>query len=225
MSSEAQIAANRQNAQLSTGPSSDAGKDAVRFNAVRHGVYAQSLFIPGEDPAEFEALAARYHRKFQPVDPVEEELVNTLIQSTWRERRLARIEAELITHLLQEDAESEKPSAYPLGAIYLKHPAIDRIIRHREAATRAWDRALRRLLRLRTQAATQPTVSYPGPDRKEPVLPAADAQPPAPGPIPAAPEIGFVPEISAPAPQVAPRRDPPWLKRPKTARPDRGDER
>ena len=204
MSSEAQIAANRHNAQLSTGPSSDAGKAAVRFNAHKHGVYAQSFIIPGEDPAELEELSARYHRQFQPADPVEEELVDTLIQSAWRRRRLARIEAELFNHLLQEDADSENPSAHPLGAVYARHPEIDKVMRHREAAVRAWDRALRTLLRRRKEVS-------------QALMPAGSTLVSS-GPVET--KIGFVPKISAPAPQTSPRRDPPWLKRPKTARPD-----
>ena len=38
MSTEAQIAANRQNAQHSTGPKSDEGKAKICWNAFRHGL-------------------------------------------------------------------------------------------------------------------------------------------------------------------------------------------
>ncbi|HJT87583.1 MAG TPA: hypothetical protein VJ732_06995, partial [Bryobacteraceae bacterium] len=77
--------------------------------------------------------------QFQPLGPVEEDRVNILVQSTWRQRRLARIEAELIAHLLHEDAASENPSAHPLGAMYVQHPEVDKMIRHRETAARGWE--------------------------------------------------------------------------------------
>ena len=40
MSSQAQIAANRANAQLSTGPRTEEGKAASSRNAYRHGLFA-----------------------------------------------------------------------------------------------------------------------------------------------------------------------------------------
>jgi len=52
MPSDRQIAANRNNAQKSTGPRSDAGLKASRSNARRHG-----LAIPiGADPAFYDAI-------------------------------------------------------------------------------------------------------------------------------------------------------------------------
>ena len=47
MASPAQMAANRANAQKSTGPRSAEGKSASRFNALQHGVDAASPVIPG----------------------------------------------------------------------------------------------------------------------------------------------------------------------------------
>ena len=66
MSSAAQILANRENSLHSTGPRSDAGKAVSRFNALKFGVDARSLVIPGEDPAELEALALEYRRTSVP---------------------------------------------------------------------------------------------------------------------------------------------------------------
>jgi hypothetical protein len=57
VASERQIAANRRNAQKSTGPRSAAGKRRVRRNAYRHGLGgADSLFGRGEE-REFETFA------------------------------------------------------------------------------------------------------------------------------------------------------------------------
>jgi hypothetical protein len=49
MSSLIQIETNRRNAQHSTGPATPEGKAAVRLNAVKYGIHAQSLIIPGEE--------------------------------------------------------------------------------------------------------------------------------------------------------------------------------
>jgi hypothetical protein len=57
MATLAQITANRANAQRSTGPRSAEGKSASRFNALKHGIDAASVIIPGEDPAVYDSLA------------------------------------------------------------------------------------------------------------------------------------------------------------------------
>src|ERR1039457_566639 len=69
MATPAQITANRANAQKSTGPRSVEGKSASRFNALKHGIDAASIVIPGEDPADYDSLAAAYHRAFRPETP------------------------------------------------------------------------------------------------------------------------------------------------------------
>ena len=53
MATPRQIEANRQNAQKSTGPRTQCGKDRSRFNAVKYGNEAKSDVLPGEDPASF----------------------------------------------------------------------------------------------------------------------------------------------------------------------------
>jgi hypothetical protein len=58
MATAAQIAANQANAQKSTGPRSVEGKSVSRFNALKHGIDAATIVIPGEDRAVYEALAA-----------------------------------------------------------------------------------------------------------------------------------------------------------------------
>ena len=52
MPTEAQINANRLNAQKSTGPTSPEGKARSALNALKSGIDAWSHIIPGEDPAE-----------------------------------------------------------------------------------------------------------------------------------------------------------------------------
>src|ERR1051326_6390824 len=94
MPTEAQINANRLNAQKSTGPKSPEGKAASSLNALKSGIDAWSHIIPGEDPAELEALTAAFHLHYRPADPTELSLVDTLISTEWTQRRLRRIEAQ-----------------------------------------------------------------------------------------------------------------------------------
>ena len=92
MSSERQIEANRLNAQKSTGPSTPEGRTAVRLNSLKYGLYAETLILPGEDPAAFEALLDRFDAEHQPATPTEEAFVSQIAMATWRRARIQRME-------------------------------------------------------------------------------------------------------------------------------------
>jgi hypothetical protein len=56
MTSLKEIEANRRNALKSTGPTSEAGKERSRRNAMRHGLTAETVVEPLEDPEEYKAF-------------------------------------------------------------------------------------------------------------------------------------------------------------------------
>src|ERR1039457_1019770 len=118
MATPAQITANRANAQKSTGPRSPEGKSASRFNALKHGIDAASLVIPGEDPAEYDALAAEYSGEFRPQSPSEFFHVETMLRADWQKIRLQRVEADLFRTLL-----AESPGATLAAALLCDSPA------------------------------------------------------------------------------------------------------
>jgi hypothetical protein len=95
VTSERQKAANQANALHSTGPKSPEGKAAIRFNAFRHGLLAQDAVLPGEDPVAFEDLWNRVRANLSPVGPIEEFLVDRVVNAMWRLQRLARAETAL----------------------------------------------------------------------------------------------------------------------------------
>ena len=51
--SAVRIEANRNNAQLSTGPRTPEGKERSARNAVRHGLTSAAAFLPNEDPEAY----------------------------------------------------------------------------------------------------------------------------------------------------------------------------
>jgi len=52
MTSLKQLRANRRNALKSTGPKTEDGKQQSRCNAIRHGLTAETVIEPLEDPEE-----------------------------------------------------------------------------------------------------------------------------------------------------------------------------
>ena len=96
MTSVKQVAANRRNAAKSTGPKSAAGKQIARMNALKHGLEAERVVIPGEDPEEFEALVRGLEEHCQPVGPLEGTLVERIAHCTWRLQRVSLIETAIM---------------------------------------------------------------------------------------------------------------------------------
>jgi hypothetical protein len=95
MTSERQKTANQANARRSTGPKTPEGKAVVRLNALRHGLLARDVVLPGEDVDDFEDLWNQVRANFSPVGPIEEFLVDRVVNAMWRLRRLARAETAL----------------------------------------------------------------------------------------------------------------------------------
>lgn len=88
MSTERQIEANRRNSQKSTGPKTSKGRAAVRLNALKNGLTAKTLILPGESETEFRALLESLEMEHRPATPKEHALVMRSAMATWRLRRL-----------------------------------------------------------------------------------------------------------------------------------------
>jgi hypothetical protein len=92
-----QIEANRRNAQKSTGPKTPQGRAVSKMNALKHGLLAQTVVVRGhklkESKSEFKKLCQEYYLYLAPVGPLEEMLVNQIVQAAWRLRRVRTAES------------------------------------------------------------------------------------------------------------------------------------
>ena len=95
MTSLKQIEANRRNAQKSTGPTSEEGKQRSRCNAVRHGLTAETVINALEDAEDYTAFEATVIADYDAQSAVERELVLRLASLLWRLRRMTAIETGL----------------------------------------------------------------------------------------------------------------------------------
>jgi hypothetical protein len=157
MATLAQITANRANAQKSTGPRSVEGKSASRFNALKHGIDAASIVIPGEDPADYDALVAQYLHEYCPQSASESFHVDTMIRADWQKRRLETVEADLYRTIM-----TESPGNSLAAVLLAESPAsklLLRVQRQIAAFERTWHRANTELRRARAQAETAPEES------------------------------------------------------------------
>jgi hypothetical protein len=155
MATAAQILANRENAKLSTGPVTEAGKAAVARNRISHGLAGAFSLLPWESVAEFNALLDALTAEHAPATPTETFLVRELAAAQWRLDRVAAIEAEIL-------ADDDDPDN-PVGALakrFAEDCSSDQVLlkldRYAQSARRSWYRALN-LLRSR-RAQHEPTA-------------------------------------------------------------------
>jgi hypothetical protein len=91
-----QIEANRRNAFKSTGPTTTAGKQRSRRNAVRHGLTAETVITTLEDEEDYRAFELSVTSGFDAPTAVERELVLRLASLLWRLRRATAIDTGLL---------------------------------------------------------------------------------------------------------------------------------
>lgn len=103
--SDKQIAANRRNAERSTGPKSDLGKLRSSKNAIKHGIYSQTTVLFNEEQEEYDEHLQDFIARFEPQDRVELRLVQRMADCEWRLARARYIETATIDLQVDDTAE------------------------------------------------------------------------------------------------------------------------
>lgn len=139
MATEAQVIANRANAQLSTGPATQTGKQAVSLNNLQHGLAGAFHLLPWEKTEEFEALRLGFREEHNPETTTEQVLVSRLAEHEWLRRRATYLQS-LCTNGdgLVEDSKQ--------FALYLRYQTTHQ---------RAFHKCLNDLLKLRAERRKQ----------------------------------------------------------------------
>jgi hypothetical protein len=158
MATEAQIAANRRNAQKSTGPRTAEGKARSCLNHLIHGLTAQGL-LPGENPETLAAIQESLRDQFHPQGAAEEILVERMANSYFRLGRFTGVEAELLQRDPAEDASGWDSERHPYSQTTENFTGQARRLlnlgQYESRLERAFDRALRELIHLQTFRAKQ----------------------------------------------------------------------
>jgi hypothetical protein len=96
MATEKQIAANRANAQLSTGPRTEEGKARSALNGVPKGTLDDAMVISSESQAVFYELEKEYLTTYRPQGATERFFVHQMVSASWRTYRLWHAERAAI---------------------------------------------------------------------------------------------------------------------------------
>ena len=93
MATEAQIAANQKNAQLSTGPVTPEGKNRSSHNGVKTGLTGHTVLLPTDDVEAYRSHIARLITQFDPASDEERTLVQLIADTEWRLLRIPSLES------------------------------------------------------------------------------------------------------------------------------------
>jgi len=95
MTTQCQAEANRHNARKSTGPRTPAGKAVVALNAMKHGLLSRECLVKGENEADLVDFGKRLRSQLAPAGELELLLVDRIVSTAWRLRRLVAVETML----------------------------------------------------------------------------------------------------------------------------------
>src|SRR5947209_4445003 len=138
MATLAQLRANRNNARRSTGARTPEGKARSSQNALKHGLTALRIVLPGENAEAFQELRADLVNDYEALTTADSILLDQFAQHTWRLHRARGYESSLLARL---HPDSEGPE--------LRQEEIDHFRRYETAIQRdlyrAYDRIARQL--------------------------------------------------------------------------------
>ena len=134
MSSPAQIAANQENAQSSTGPKTEEGKLASSRNNLRTGLTGSFVLLESESAADFAQLQDSLTAEHQPSTATELLLVQHLAEHSWLTDRALRLQTSCFN---AEGIPDDKRLA-----LYLRYQSTHQ---------RAFHKCLNDLLRIRAE--------------------------------------------------------------------------
>ena len=83
---------NRKNAQHSTGPTSESGKQKSALNGIKHGLTGQRLLLLPHEVELYQRMNAAFRSDYNPQTELESQLIQHIVDCNMRLHRIAAIE-------------------------------------------------------------------------------------------------------------------------------------
>jgi hypothetical protein len=96
MSTPSRTEINQANGQHSTGPKTSKGKKKSSQNALSHGLTAKRIVMPSEDLKAYQRHLKSFTDQCDPQGAIESNLVQALADTSWRQNRIAALEAHIL---------------------------------------------------------------------------------------------------------------------------------
>lgn len=103
------------------------GYEAVRFNAMKHGILSRLAVLAHEDAGEFADLLAALVEEHQPAGITEQHLIEELAAIIWRKRRVLLAEGASINRGLQRVAHGQVDSPILAATPFQRRPSMEKI--------------------------------------------------------------------------------------------------
>ena len=114
--SDARLAANRENAQKSTGPRTNEGKATSALNAFKNGLTGTTmLFANSDELTRYYRHVDSYVTQFEPVGPEESALLQSIVDIRWKLNRIPGLEQAILAsdslNVLEQSPNLASPEA------------------------------------------------------------------------------------------------------------------
>ena len=130
---------NRTNAQQSTGPRTEAGKQRSSQNALQHGLTGQTVLLPSENPADYQRHLQGFLKEFDPRGSSEQHLIEVIASASWRLKRIGALEVKILS---QETATTDD--------LYQQTRALSNLSLYEQRLTRQIEKASKELRELQS---------------------------------------------------------------------------
>ena len=151
-------AVHKANAQHSTGPRTEAGKQRSSMNALRHGLTGQTVVLPTEDHSAYQRHSQSFLDEHQPKGATETQLVQSLIDTSWRQNRAAAVETNLFSLGITEMEDSvqanhpDAETALAMALAFREHNrAFSQISIYSQRLARQFERTLELLRKIQDE--------------------------------------------------------------------------
>jgi hypothetical protein len=148
----------QQNGAKAAGSKSLEGIQKSSMNALRHGLFAQTLVLTNESQPQFNHMLQSYIDRFKPFDEVEMNLVDEMVAARWRQQRIWMIQTATIE--LQMDKQEQQieetmlmctePTRIGIAFTTMANDekTLELLLRYETSLSRMHDRAMKALQRL-----------------------------------------------------------------------------
>ncbi len=222
MSSTVKSQTARANGAKSRGPVTPEGRARSSRNSVRHGLAAPpaalppaSIVLATESRQDFQLLLDSYVAQFAPAPGVETELVEAMVATRWRLRRLQTIETTLLDNEIVrrvayindefsemgQDPSNDDRLAYTFKKLADNSQSLALLIRYEGALHRSYDRTFKQLHLLQS-ARSQSAGSRAQPNEPKPAAFPLIAVTLRPVPAPSSPPAPAIPLENAGLPSA-----------------------
>jgi len=153
---------NRANAQNSTGPRTEAGKQRSSLNALRHGLTAQTVVLPSDDLAAYQRHCQEFLDQYRPTNKLETHLTQTIADLSWRLNRILAIETNMLAANSVDTENDTVPTASAMSKTFREQSqALANLSMYEHRLSNRLDKALKQLHELQAERRNQVLFTMP----------------------------------------------------------------